>query len=374
MSDEPLEDTLWVFPPEYYPWLDGINHEQHFPTPGINAENVHLVFNLSPFCTSESANKRFEMLVNRKPELLPRYFNREAFEQEIAEFPGDSFVIVAGPRKTPKNGEEPNLLWVVERRYTVLDRGAIEESEKKVVEVRGHYVIVADRIFAAPTLMDIVQSRWTASMLHLSTFYRTASSLPIYSIEKGYSYLAADQMKKPGKGGSFATSALGSARTSRAASPVAGDDTSSLPNTHHQTHRELNDDAQIAHSFNLTLSYSDEFMDENPLVGEPGSFKLTATGRSIREREAKERAAEEAREKARSEFTNKSEIGDSQRISVAPSSPSALGAKTNHLERKGTGLNSVVGKGKSPTSTTGEGLKKRRKSKAPITPGTMKSP
>jgi hypothetical protein len=71
---------------------------------------VCLIFSLSPFCGPESANKCFEMLVNRKPELLPRYFNRDTFEDEVKEFPGESSIIVAGLRRTPPKSDDMKML------------------------------------------------------------------------------------------------------------------------------------------------------------------------------------------------------------------------------------------------------------------------
>jgi mediator of RNA polymerase II transcription subunit 6 len=194
-------------------------------------------------------------------------------------------------------------------------------------------------------------------MLHLSNFYKTAASIPLYSIEKGYTYLHADQKKKPKDGGS-------STRTSRAASPIA--DTASQTSTRlkHSTH--IDDDFEIAHSFNLTLSYGDEFMDENPLIGEPGAFKLSSTGRTIKEKEAKEKAEEVRREKAVSETAIMSQIVAGSRVESPAITLAALPALKTNVERKSS---VAVGKAKSPTSATGEGGKKRRKSKAPITPG-----
>jgi hypothetical protein len=155
MAEEPTEDTLWQLPPNYYDWLNGINAQWGFQ-PGVNAENVHLVFNASPFCTADSANKRFENLVNTagRADLVPRYFNRRQCEEELAQYPGDSYVVIAGPeRSTP----EMNLLWVVRKQHRTITDRATKQSD---VDVRGHYIVIADQIIAAPTLMDVLQSRW----------------------------------------------------------------------------------------------------------------------------------------------------------------------------------------------------------------------
>ena len=117
------------------------------------------------------------------------------------------------------------------------------------------------------------------------------------------------------------------------------------------------------------MAYGDEYMDENPLVGEPGNFKLSSTGRSVRDKEAREKEKREL-DAARSEMA-RSEVGE--RASVAPSPAPGGASKTAGLRKEGSGVG--MAKGKSPTSG-GEGAtgKKRRKSKAPITPGPGASP
>jgi hypothetical protein len=164
MADEPLEDRMWIVPPEFTPWLEGINSTWGFP-PGINAENVHLVFTASPFCDAGSANKRFEAFVNKNPDQLPKYFDRRKFEHELSLFPGDSYVIIAGPERTTMPQEVVNMLWIVRKQWREIDRN--EGTDR--VETRGHYVIVADRIIAAPTLMDLLQSRWVSAISRKET-------------------------------------------------------------------------------------------------------------------------------------------------------------------------------------------------------------
>ena len=44
------------------------------------------------------------------------------------------------------------------------------------------------------------------------------------------------------------------------------------------TGSKYQDTRSLAESFSLLTRYGDEFMDENPLVGEPGSFILSRTG------------------------------------------------------------------------------------------------
>jgi len=120
--------------------------------------------------------------------------------------------------------------------------------------------------------------------------------------------------------------------------------------------QEANDDRAIWESFNLSAQYGSEFMDENPLVGEPGSFVLASTARNLSDKRAKETAAEAA--------IKTSQDAISRSVSVAPTPP--VSAKPVEPMRKV----STSAKAKSPTSAVADGgVKKRRKSKAPGTPG-----
>lgn len=39
----------------------------------------------------------------------------------------------------------------------------------------------------------------------------------------------------------------------------------------------------LEESFNLSMRYGDEYMDENPITGQPGAFNLTSTGRKAKD-------------------------------------------------------------------------------------------
>ena len=39
----------------------------------------------------------------------------------------------------------------------------------------------------------------------------------------------------------------------------------------------------LEESFQLSMRYGDEYMDENPITGHPGAFNLTSTGRKAKD-------------------------------------------------------------------------------------------
>jgi mediator of RNA polymerase II transcription subunit 6 len=186
----------------------------------------------------------------------------------------------------------------------------------------------------------------------LSKFYETAAEMQHYAPPQGHSYY-------PPVSKLSAQTGVKSTQTSRANSPV--------PEPASQTHAlsqasaakeasQGNDDRAIWDSFNLSMQFGSEYMDENPLVGEPGSFVLSSTGRNIQDKRAKEAVVEAAREKAETNSTR----GTS--IVATPAAPARV---VQPLKRE-----SIGGKGKGPSSpVTGDAAaKKRRKSKAPVSP------
>jgi mediator of RNA polymerase II transcription subunit 6 len=186
----------------------------------------------------------------------------------------------------------------------------------------------------------------------LNKFYEAAASLQFYTPDRGYSY-------HPPISKSKAIASLESTRTSRANSPIP-DAVSQTTHTLQSGAKEAqqgNDDRAIATSFSLALQWGSEYMDENPLIGEPGALKLSSTSRHVKDQQDRTQA-----EAAKAVQQEKEKESESARASVAPT-PGPL--KTTDLKK-----GSLSSKGKSPVSATSDaGTKKRRKSKAPGTPG-----
>jgi mediator of RNA polymerase II transcription subunit 6 len=72
-------------------------------------------------------------------------------------------------------------------------------------------------------------------------------------------------------------------------------------------------DALLMQSLNLTNRFGDEYMDENPLIGEPGAFVFTNTRNAV---DARNKASEQATQSSQASATAKL---DTLPSSVAPS-------------------------------------------------------
>lgn len=72
-------------------------------------------------------------------------------------------------------------------------------------------------------------------------------------------------------------------------------------------------DALLMQSLNLLNRFGDEYMDENPLIGEPGAFVFTNTRNAV---DARNKASEQATQSSQASAVAKT---DTQPTSVAPS-------------------------------------------------------
>jgi mediator of RNA polymerase II transcription subunit 6 len=109
-------------------------------------------------------------------------------------------------------------------------------------------------------------------------FLETASEFVNYSPGAGYSYIP-DSLEKPTAPGAG----------SRTGSIIPGGTEGPQP-TEEQHEAEFSDDF-FMQSLNLTNRFGDEYMDENPLQGEPGSFVFQRTNAQIRAMHKAEEAA-----------------------------------------------------------------------------------
>lgn len=192
----------------------------------------------------------------------------------------------------------------------------------------------------------------------LQKFYKAATDLQFYTPDRGYTYHSpiASTKSKP-------LNSLESTRTSRAGSPIP--DTASQTSLQpaagaKESQTQGNDDRAIANSFSLAVRWGNEYMDENPLIGEPGALKLSSTSRQLKDQQDRNSAAE-ASKTAQKE---KEREAESARVSVA-ATPTPAPIKTD-LKK------SSMSKGKSPIGAVSDGgIKKagRRKSTKPGTPG-----
>lgn len=293
--------------------------------------------------------------------------DRKAFEAELALRPGLEYMIVGDPLRTQT--AEKNMMYVIRKQQ----RDRVKRADGVInvdLTTLGTYYSVGENMYQAPCVGDILGNRLLSAANSLSKFFDTAADLPSFSPTAGYHYLPHVSARPA----SLVESSHGSPSRSREGSVVPGVDIQSsrsesvpLPDSQASSHASIKantqDSALLAQSFKMALEFGDEYMDENPLLGEPGHFHFTSTAAFVKKRKADEEAAVLAA-KARAQSQNSADIIASK--AAKPPSPPAI-----MMEAK------TVAKGDKDRRVSKLGERaKRKKSRAvnagstPATPGT----
>ena len=151
----------------------------------------------------------------------------------------------------------------------------------EVVPLSSYYV-VGENVYMAPSVGDVVEGRLLAAMKALGGFFEGVKGLPNFTPARGYSYLppATHKTAMPGV-------SLQGTQASQEGTPVITDGTPLLQGTQDgvggkkemvaakASTADLSALQLLADSYMLSMKYGEEYMDETPIVGEPGSFKLS---------------------------------------------------------------------------------------------------
>ena len=208
-------------------------------------------------------------------------------------------------------------------------------------------------------------------MTSLSKFVDQASDLPVFTPAIGYSYYPpaiakattqASQLHS--REGSVEPALQASQRSNSVdlgtrASSVLGAGTGVQAST---TSLDPRDSMTLAQSLRLMEVYGDEFMDENPLKGEPGSFLYTHTKDRLRAKQVEAEAAA-ARAKDKEEAILKSKAATPAAFSTAPEKV---------IKTEATSTDSS--KGTTRKGSKAESKAKRRKSRIATAPTSPRSP
>ena len=202
-------------------------------------------------------------------------------------------MIASDPGSNPP-GLENNKLWVIRKQMRRKRPGQDDE-----VTPLSSYFVVGDHIYMAPTIGSIIESRLVfqtspnpsspctnpfklSTVNSLTKLFATASPLPIFNPSLGHTYV-------PPAPKSLATPSLQTTQASITSTPLPEglSQASSLPSKgqHSQSSTTTKTSSQsnptfrrsnniLAESLALSQRYRYEYMDENPLQGEPGAFVI----------------------------------------------------------------------------------------------------
>ncbi|PGH06664.1 hypothetical protein GX51_02292 [Blastomyces parvus] len=288
-STVPLEEITWRSP-------------LHIQAMGgfLHSNNILFYFAESPFFDQTSNNASLAIQANYNENFRPFIETREAFEGRLKTMQGLEFMVVHDPLqeaaaaaaaaggKQQRRQQELSNVWVIRKQIrkkrTGMGSGAAGGDDE--IQVLATYFVVGDSVFMAPSVLKIVGSRMLSTVTSLTRALSVASPLPLFSPSYGHTYMSpvpkSLEASRPGvqqsgqqsvantpmpdassqsKGGSVLSATGTTQQPSTSTSPLA---TSSSTTTQ--------DSRSLAEAFNLLSRYGEEYMDDAPLLGEPGSF------------------------------------------------------------------------------------------------------
>jgi len=298
-----------------------------------------------------------------------RVHDRKAFEDILRRQIGTEYVIVGEPQQIP--GDEKgstNGMWVIRKLDRIRQARHSDANPYPETELLETYYIIGGNVYKAPSVADVVANRMLNVTTNLSKFFERAKGLPTFSPTTGHTYLP-QKSKRETAAGSTATSPT----RSREGSLAPGAETQSLrsgsvlPDGHavsgDSSATVNSQDAKLLmQSLSMAIQFSDEYMDENPLLGEPGNFKFTSTTAAVKKRKEDEGAAAAAKAREQREAAA-SRVGSAKATpqpEKAPSPPAIFTEAKTSVKKE-----------------TREERKKRRKSRpiatSPTTPASASS-
>ena len=254
---------------------------------GISTNTVLPYFAESPFYDRTSNNNALTIQCFANERMYPLLQTREAFEGRLRTMQGLEYMVVQDPSENGTKIENSGV-WVIRKQTRRKKVGMADE----ITPISSYYVIGMN-VYMAPTLGDILGTRMVRDMdllvptlthlklsaaSSLTKFFTTASALPTFAPATGLAYLP-PASKDP-------SSSYRIVQSSKEASPMPGNMTP-MPTTQDTTassrgrsnsksavDTDYQSEQMLAESYNLAIRYGNEYMDENPVVGEPGSFRL----------------------------------------------------------------------------------------------------
>jgi mediator of RNA polymerase II transcription subunit 6 len=190
---------------------------------------------------------------------------------------GIKYLVDDGP---VQNSPDMNPVWTI-RKYNQypIQAGGVQTN---VEDVEGTYFAIAENVYQAPSLKDILNCHLLTISENLQRFNSTAASMPYFNPIQGYSYRPSSNLGSQ--------RGIESARHSRANSPLPGASQVSsqgfAAQSKPQESQAGQDERALLESLTLATRFGDEYVDENPLIGEPGSFVFSSTQTHLRAQQA----------------------------------------------------------------------------------------
>ncbi|RKF63271.1 Mediator of RNA polymerase II transcription subunit 6 [Erysiphe neolycopersici] len=264
-KETPLDEIQWRSP------------QTALEMQGIHSNSILFYFAQSPFFDRTSNNAVLFSQAMFNPNMMHLIQTREAFEGRLKTMTGLEFIVAHEPAEmAPGTGTG---VWVIRKQTRRIKQ--VGESE---ISVHSSYFVVGENIYMAPSVADVIASRTLSIISSLNNFFSLASSLQNFSPALGHTYLL------PALKSSVSSTQPGIPHVGKEDIPLSDVPETKITKTLNTTRNSQNDTDTILatrlfeESINIYLKYGDEYMDENPVTGEPGAFHLSSTGRKEKEK------------------------------------------------------------------------------------------
>ncbi|KAJ9139247.1 Mediator of RNA polymerase II transcription subunit 6 [Coniochaeta hoffmannii] len=245
----PLDETMWQCD------LAAVGIHQ------LHSNTILPYFQMSPFYDQSSNNAILWGQAMSNANMYPLVQTREAFEGRLKTMSGVEFVVAQEPSEmAPGTGTG---VWVINKQHRRKRHGMEDE-----VNVLATYFVVGEHIYMAPSMADVLSSRLAAVSDAVGKAITAADNVQRWSPALGRVYQNAPPPPPPSNRPKGAES--------KEATPIPGATVAAPPK---EVNRTALDSRLAEESLAIYLKYGDEFMDENPITGQPGSFHLSSTGR-----------------------------------------------------------------------------------------------
>jgi len=255
-DDPPLDEIQWRSPP--------IAREMG----GIQTNTVLPYFSRSPFFDETSNNAALSTQALYNASMFHIIQTREAFENRLRSMAGLEFMVIHDPSD---NGRQPmnTGVWVI-RKQTRRKRNGMEDE---IIPITSYFVI-GENIYMAPSVGHVLGSRMLSTVTSLTKMMSVASTLPIFTPSLGYTY--SPPIPKPISNSQLTQISKENTPMQDTQSTVTSASRMAFTSDRTPT-KDLRDAVLLSESIALASRFAGEYMDENPLVGEPGSFILQKT-------------------------------------------------------------------------------------------------
>lgn len=262
------------YDPQWIAWNGGYLHSNNGLSAAKKSKSWNLTkavlfyFATSPFFDQVSGNQSLTTQWTNTPNQNDILGTRQKFEANLRHQRGLQYVVDHDPLEEKvfvdgPNGREPSNVWVIRKQHR-------ENESESGVTVLGYYYIVNDVIYQAPSVASVLNYRMLNTVATLNKMFSEPSELSSFTPSHGHSYSKPTQKST--------TQALTGALPSNAEDGATADTQPSLPDKSSSSPQvEEPDDSNqqtLWNALRMTLQYGKEYMDQIPLVGEPGNFRF----------------------------------------------------------------------------------------------------